>query len=48
MGKNREKKKEKQYNKKSSAKDVLSSKYIRKKLLNIELQNNKKLKKIII
>jgi len=31
MGKNREAKKEKQYNKKSSGKEVLNGKYIRRK-----------------
>ena len=39
MGKNREQKKEKQANKKSSPKNVLTSKFIRKKLANIERQN---------
>ncbi len=31
MGKNREQKKEKKWNKKTSAKEVMNSKYIRKK-----------------
>ena len=39
MGKNREQKKKKQTNKKSSPKSVLTSKYIRKKLANVERQN---------
>jgi len=39
MGKNREQKKEKQNSKKSSPKSILTSKYIRKKLANVERQN---------
>ena len=38
MGKNREKKKEKKWNKKSSGKEVLNSKYIRNK---VKLTENK-------
>jgi hypothetical protein len=41
MGKNREQKKEKRTNKKSSPKSVLTSKYIRKKLANVERQNTR-------
>lgn len=41
MGKNREQKKEKLHNKKSSPKNVLTSKFIRKKLANIERQNTR-------
>lgn len=40
MGKNREKKKEKKWNKKSSGKEVLNSKYIRNK---VKLTENKQL-----
>jgi hypothetical protein len=36
MGKNREQKKDKRYNRKSSPKNVLNSKYIRKKIANTE------------
>ena len=43
MGKNREQKKEKQTNKKSSPKNVLNSKYIRKKLANVERQHVRQL-----
>lgn len=39
MGKNREQKKDKCYNKKSSPKNVLNSKYIRKKIANTERQS---------
>ena len=39
MGKNREQKKEKRINKKSSPKNVLTSKFIRKKLANVERHN---------
>lgn len=39
MGKNRQQKKENITNKKSSPKNVLNSKYIRKKLANVERQN---------
>jgi len=39
MGKNREQKKEKRTNKKSTPKSVLTSKYIRKKLANVDRQN---------
>jgi len=38
MGKNREQKKENRTNKKSSPKNVLNSKYIRKKMANVERQ----------
>ena len=43
MGKNREKKKEKLWNKKSSAKDILNSKYIRNKINIIEKIQTKQL-----
>jgi len=39
MGKNRDQKKDKRYNRKSSPKNVLNSKYIRKKIANTERQN---------
>ena len=45
MGKNREQKKKKQTNKKSSPKSVLTSKYIRKKLANVDRQNMRLSKK---
>jgi hypothetical protein len=41
MGKNREQKKEKRTNKKSTPKSVLTSKYIRKKLANVDRQNTR-------
>ena len=43
MGKNREQKKKKKWNKKSSAKDVLNSKYIRNKVKIIEKRQTKQL-----
>ena len=40
MGKNREQKKEKKWNKKSSEKEVLNSKYIRSKVKIMEKRQN--------
>lgn len=48
MGKNREQKKEKRTIKKSSPKNVLNSKYIRKKLANVERQQVRLLNQISV
>ena len=42
MGKNREQKKEKKWNKKSSEKEVLNSKYVRNKVRLIEKRQQQK------
>tara|TARA_Y100001980_G_C14532656_1_gene308801 strand:+ start:772 stop:921 length:150 start_codon:yes stop_codon:yes gene_type:complete len=44
MGKNREQKKEKKWNKKSSEKELLNSKYVRNKVKLMEQRQKKKVK----